>query len=62
MLEVAIIEGLCIALFVFCLIHYYAKRKVSWFVRGSVFIGWCLGLMILAVLPIDLYQVLSAKK
>ena len=44
MLEVAIIEGLCIALFVFCLIHYYAKRKVSWFVRGSVFIGWCLGL------------------
>lgn len=57
MLEVAIIEGILIATFVYCLIHYYAKRNVSYFVRAAVFLGWCLGLMILAILPIDLYQV-----
>lgn len=57
MLEVAIIEGLLIASFVYCLIHYYAKRNVTIFVRITVFLGWCLGLMILAILPLDLYQV-----
>ena len=57
MLEVAIIEGILIGTFVYCLIHYYAMRNVSIFVRVAVFLGWCLGLMILAILPIDLYQV-----
>ncbi len=55
MLEVAIIEGLLIATFVFGLIHYYAMRNIPWFVKGAVFLGWCLGLLIMAILPIDLY-------
>ncbi len=53
----ALTEAFVIMLFAFSLQRRYAKRETEWFVKLISFLGWFLGISIIAILPLDIYLV-----
>jgi len=44
----------------FGLVYFYASKNTTWFTIFTTFLGWIMGFLIIALLPLDIYIVIKS--